>query len=248
MSREWKWAERMVRRDVAMETHSSDALQARVSMLEHRLRVACVMGMVSLIAVVLLGVAVQNAASQATRIRARDIQLVDAAGRTRIKMAVDDGNQTYFAISDGSDNNVVLVFVNSQGVHASFFHDPGHGSVEILATQGGVSVSASSSKGHMILNPDRVGFYGSGSNPTYASLGVDAGSASASVSGPGGRQLVDLRTSQGLSSVVVSDNDRYSAILGATELKSQSTGTVEKRSAASLVLFDKDDKVIWSAP
>lgn len=55
-----------------------------------------------------------------------------------------------------------------------------------------------------------------------------------------------LAVFQGDRSVDLTDTDGYSATLGATELKAK-TGTVEKRSAASLVLSGKDQKVIWSA-
>jgi hypothetical protein len=235
MSGEWKWAESLVRRDVAMDTQSSDALQVRVAMMERRLRIACVVGMVSLTAVVLLGVTVQNAGSQATRIRAREIQLVDAAGSTRIKMSAENPKQTHFEMSDGSDNNFLLVTVTSQGVSASLYHEPGPGVVTIFTSQSGVQVSAESPKAHFYLTPDQILFSGAGSKGLYASLGVEGGSASASVVGPG-------------ANVEVEDNDGYDATLGVTKLKAQSTGTVEKRSAASLVLFDKDKKVLWSAP
>jgi hypothetical protein len=166
-----------------MELQSSDALQVRVSMLERRLRVACVVGMVSLTAVVLLGVAVQNAASQATRIRAREIQLVDAAGRTRIHMVAEDSNKaTEFEISDGSDHNYFSVTVNSGGV-ATLYREPGHEVITIVTSPDNVMVSASSPKGDVHLTPDQISFAGPGFT-TYASLAVDAGSASASVLGP----------------------------------------------------------------
>jgi hypothetical protein len=41
-------------------------------------------------------------------------------------------------------------------------------------------------------------------------------------------------------------NDR--AVLGLTQLEMTKTGEVRTRAASSLVLFDKDGKVLWSAP
>ena len=38
------------------------------------------------------------------------------------------------------------------------------------------------------------------------------------------------------------------AVLGSTVLETTQTGAVEKRPPSSLVLFDKNGKVIWSAP
>jgi hypothetical protein len=42
--------------------------------------------------------------------------------------------------------------------------------------------------------------------------------------------------------------DAARAVLGHTALEATATGTVEQRPASSLVLFDKDGKVIWKVP
>ena len=44
------------------------------------------------------------------------------------------------------------------------------------------------------------------------------------------------------------DKNGFMAVLGNTELKVTHTGEVRKRPASSLVFFNKDGKVIWSAP
>lgn len=44
------------------------------------------------------------------------------------------------------------------------------------------------------------------------------------------------------------ETNKTRAVLGHTELETTRTGSVEKRPASSLVLFDKEGKVIWSAP
>ncbi|MCH7805435.1 MAG: hypothetical protein IH937_15310 [Acidobacteria bacterium] len=38
------------------------------------------------------------------------------------------------------------------------------------------------------------------------------------------------------------------AVLGSTELKITRTGSTEIRAPSSLVLFDEEGKVLWSAP
>jgi len=43
-------------------------------------------------------------------------------------------------------------------------------------------------------------------------------------------------------------NGKGRATLGHTDLNITRTGSIEKRPASSLVLFDKDGKVIWSVP
>jgi hypothetical protein len=64
--------------------------------------------------------------------------------------------------------------------------------------------------------------------------------------GPGGITL-DVDDPDG-PSVVVTDNEGFNATLGKSELMTTKTGRSEKTSAASLVLFGKDGKVLWSAP
>jgi hypothetical protein len=44
------------------------------------------------------------------------------------------------------------------------------------------------------------------------------------------------------------DADGNAAILGATQLEAPGTATTAKRRAASLVMLDKEKKVIWKAP
>ncbi len=60
------------------------------------------------------------------------------------------------------------------------------------------------------------------------------------------RLALDVGTSG--PSVVLGDQNRDRAVLGHTELEGKATGTVEQRPASSLVLFDRDGKVIWRAP
>jgi len=64
-----------------------------------------------------------------------------------------------------------------------------------------------------------------------------------------GMDRVIMRVStNGEASLTLSDENRPRAVLGQTDLESKQTGTVEKRPASSLVLFDKEGKAIWKAP
>lgn len=49
-------------------------------------------------------------------------------------------------------------------------------------------------------------------------------------------------------SLELSDGQGYKAVLGGTSLANSATGETTQRSAASLVFFWPDKKVIWSAP
>jgi hypothetical protein len=78
---------------VAMEHQEFDILRARVERLERRMRVVVAGWVLSVAVFVLLGVAVQQAISQPEVLRARRIEVVDAAGRERIGLDVNpEGN------------------------------------------------------------------------------------------------------------------------------------------------------------
>ncbi len=44
------------------------------------------------------------------------------------------------------------------------------------------------------------------------------------------------------------DEERRPTVLGTTQLKHPDTGSTEIRAPSSLVLFDEEGKVVWSAP
>ncbi len=57
-----------------------------------------------------------------------------------------------------------------------------------------------------------------------------------------------LRNEEFPSVDIVDTNEVIRATMGCTSLETISTGNVTSRSASSLVLFDKEGKVLWSAP
>ncbi len=60
--------------------------------------------------------------------------------------------------------------------------------------------------------------------------------------------LVDLGVDSSGASMTLADAKGYKAVLGNVALESPATGKTSETSAASLVLFDKNKKVLWSAP
>jgi hypothetical protein len=68
------------------------------------------------------------------------------------------------------------------------------------------------------------------------------------MSGSGGNLEVTLDRDSGGPSLTIEDSDGYSSALGRSDLVLTKTGKKEQTPAASLVLFDKDKKVLWSAP
>lgn len=59
---------------------------------------------------------------------------------------------------------------------------------------------------------------------------------------------MNLGQNLGGPSLELEDNEGFSTILGRSDLVENRTGRKERTPAASLVLFDKDKKVLWSAP
>ena len=52
----------------------------------------------------------------------------------------------------------------------------------------------------------------------------------------------------GRPSVTLQDSDGFKTVIGSIDLLNPRTGETSKTSAASVVLFDKDKKVLWKAP
>ncbi len=72
-----------------MERHELDVVRTRLEKVENRLRMTLVGWVVSLIALVLLGAAVQHATSQPLVLRARSLEVVDEQGLARIILSAD---------------------------------------------------------------------------------------------------------------------------------------------------------------
>jgi hypothetical protein len=59
---------------------------------------------------------------------------------------------------------------------------------------------------------------------------------------------VIVSIANGDPAVVLRDGDGFDATLGVTDTVNLRSGQKQKTSAASLILFGKDNKVVWSAP
>jgi hypothetical protein len=62
------------------------------------------------------------------------------------------------------------------------------------------------------------------------------------------RQQAVLASTADGPSLTLSDTQGFKAIVGKASLRSPSTGTTSKTSAASVILFDKQGASVWSAP
>ncbi|MFQ5918328.1 MAG: hypothetical protein ACE5I0_11010 [Candidatus Binatia bacterium] len=91
--------------------------------------------------------------------------------------------------------------------------------------------------------------------PNYISLGAAKGPLMILTSEDlrvvhNGKSYIELiaDTSRGSSLNLMDQKGKTRAVLGSTSLETTRTGTVTKKAEPSLVLFDKEGKVLWSAP
>jgi hypothetical protein len=87
-----------------------------------------------------------------------------------------------------------------------------------------------------------------GSRKSGMTLGVNSGKPAISlvdVNGNGGAELSFAENGPGLT---LHDAKGLSTIVGATELNTPQNGAAHQISAASIMLLDKDKKVVWRAP
>jgi hypothetical protein len=79
-------------------------------------------------------------------------------------------------------------------------------------------------------------------------MGIDATGTSGINLNRSHRGFVGMSVEEEGPSVFLQDEAGYETMIGNGSLETIKTGSMEKRSAASVVLFGKDKKVIWSAP
>ena len=69
------------------------------------------------------------------------------------------------------------------------------------------------------------------------------------INGKDGKHRIMLNIDEGNAQVILKDNDAQTRlILGTSEVTSRVKGTIEKRPPSSLVMFNQDGKLVWSAP
>ena len=80
-------------------------------------------------------------------------------------------------------------------------------------------------------------------------ISPDTGEPFLFINGKDGKYRLMLNIDHGSPQVILRDNNAQSRlIIGSSEITSRNKGTVEKRPESSMVMFDKDGKLIWLAP
>jgi hypothetical protein len=135
-----------------------------------------------------------------------------------------------FVLRDSGGNVRARLSVDDKTLGASLVLSEKNGSDDLVLSSnariGGGMVALKKSEETLLLLPSSVGFYHSGDEKTP--------------------DVVKAQFSS--DALFVTDDQGFVARIGAIDLTKPSTGETRKRSAASIVLVDKEKHVLWEAP
>ena len=180
------------------------------------------------------------------KITAHEFDLMDDSGRVRAELHIDFGNRPTLTFRDANGFPLVTLAAGDQP------------SLCLMRAGNEEQILLTISKDYYGL-----GLYG---KTARAGLAVTKGSPALSIFDETGKEravldltaggpsldLSDARgyplTSINTKGVMLYDGQGYRMDLGETELATPTTGATERTSAASIVMFGKDKKLIWRAP
>jgi hypothetical protein len=210
---------------------NAEALRQQLANLEHRFqRLQCATGIV----LVALAASVLMAAAASNRVvTANEFVLKDSTGRDRAKLAIVDGAAQ-------------LTFQDVQGRlrarlgQMEFSASGPYGALLELDGEHGEKITMWNATGNSLI------FEEQGKSEVWLSGGMaDSVEPSFRLSSVKGKQISLDTTSPNIG---VTDAEGFETQMGSASLFVSQTGVTSKTSAASLVLFGKDKKVLWSAP
>ena len=100
----------------------------------------------------------------------------------------------------------------------------------------------------LLVSTDASDLHFFGSRTSGINLGIDSAVPSFSIAGGEGHGRAGITFAKSGPALSLQDENKFSTVIGTTELGTQANGRTPSTSAASVVLFDGDDKVIWRAP
>ena len=162
-------------------------------------------------------------------VEANEFQVLDASGKVRADLSSRGGPELHFY----DDTGTPVVTLTLVPFGPSLY-------LGKTGTRDSVSLQAGTSDW-----PNRSLSLGTGTDSILLHAGTYN---SISLSGSAGVFLVNADEALGGPRVTVTDKEGYSGVLGRSDLVVTATGKKEQTPAASLVLFDKDKKVLWAAP
>lgn len=161
--------------------------------------------------------------------------LKDASGVTRAELGTWAGDFAGLAIRDQGGNTQAVLHADKDGHVLLILHGKDFRGGTYLETTADGSGSLTFMEGKTYTAKD------------YRDVGIDIKEVLSGRTTK--RARVHLTSGYGSPHLTLYDeNSRARAILGHTALEATRTGVVEKTAASSLVLFDKEGKVLWQAP
>ena len=245
---------------MALQTPDLQAIVERLEKLEAQNRRMKQAGAVALILAVAMVVMGQGPTSRT--VEANEFLLKDANGKVRGRWSLR-AHGPGFALLDANDKERVALDVLDAGAGLTLSDASGRQRTHLVATVSGPGLSLTDANGKARLSvftddlansaglvlhdekgnqpvrltagPGRAHLilFPAGEEPTARLIYLGAGPGSGPGSGP---------------QVMVKDKEGFYTSIGTTDLRSPRTGATGKTSAASVILFDKDNKVLWQAP
>jgi hypothetical protein len=171
-------------------------------------------------------------------LEARALKLYDDEGVKRVDLGADSGQQAGAGLFLYDQHGKPMVDLSVPGL-------PGSATLAIFDGKGNERADIG-----VFVGTAALGVYGDTNEKSGAKLEAVGDSSSLQVYGPGNRTLAELNTSSTEVSLYLSDNKGYGAVVGNGGLVPLISNAPRgnQQSAASLVLFGKDKKVLWSAP
>jgi len=196
------------------------SIYERVEQLEKQNRWMRGMGAVAILAVTVLLVCGRAKVDTRKTVEANEFILRDANGAVRAKLGMG------------------VAFLMKNGPGFVLYDEYGQERVSVAATEDQAKIDVKN--GNSILP--------SAFSSMWAGLPGKDGSGLA-ITGPSGVVRMNLDGLLGSGPQIgLEDKEGYETRIGKTDLVTTKTGTTHQTSAASVVMFDKDKKVGWSAP
>jgi hypothetical protein len=237
-----------------MNQHT-ETLSERLDILERqnrRWRIAALLAMIGLLAVFAMAQTSTPHVVNADRVRAREFQLIDSAGKQRAALSIVKGEPGLALLDDGGKLKAILAVAGREPWLGLF---DGAGKVRAkLDVTGGIPALAlvgDAGAAKMILGVE-------GEHPALlladtagkvrAKLHVTEGGPELLLYDADGNMRAFLSATSAGPTLDINDGEGFRTVIGSMDLVTTATGEQHHRSAASVLIFDKKGKVIWSAP
>ncbi len=213
--------------------HHAETLSERLDILERqnrRWRLAALLAMIGLLAVFAMAQTSTRRVVNAELVTARAFHLIDSAGKVRADLDMKEGNPGLM-LCDGAGNGRAHLTLVEGDPHLQFDDAVGHMMVSLSATALGPMIAVHGPSGSVM-----------------AALTITYGAPQLQLIGAGGSTSALLTANSTGANLDMHDREGFSTLIGAVDLLTTPAAQPQHRSAASVMLFNKSGKVIWSAP